>query len=287
MNSGIEQFVAIWRKQGDVFVDQLIADVATRAGPAYTVSPHERLREVINQTVQTWWMSLEANDPAALVDFTQKVVRQQVEDDFTIKQTMWLIDMLRKHIWQLMSQVYAAGDWDMDVVEHVERWLHEQRKAVLGPYNEVLQEARERLSERERAFEDQSQLIQELSTPIMPIHEGVLVLPMVGAVDSRRATQVMESVLERIVEYQADVVILDITGVPIVDTNVANHLLQMARAVKLLGAQIVLVGIGAEIAQTIVQLGVDLGGVTTRSNLQSGIEYALAEKGFAIGAAGA
>jgi rsbT co-antagonist protein RsbR len=148
-----------------------------------------------------------------------------------------------------------------------------------------LQEARKRLAEHEQAFADQSQLIRELSSPIMPIHEGVLVLPMVGAVDSYRATQVMESVLERIVAYQADVVILDITGVPVVDTGVANHLLQMARAVKLLGAQIVLVGIGAEIAQTIVQLGVDLGDITTRSNLQSGIEYALAHQGFAIGRA--
>jgi rsbT co-antagonist protein RsbR len=121
----------------------------------------------------------------------------------------------------------------------------------------------------------------------VPIYEGILVLPLVGTIDSRRAAQIMESALEKIVSYQADVLILDITGVPIVDTGVANYILQMARAVTLLGSRVVLVGIGAEIAQTIVQLGVDLRDMTTLANLQAGISYALAQQGFAITAADA
>ncbi len=92
----------------------------------------------------------------------------------------------------------------------------------------------------------------------------------------------MESALEQIVAYQADVLILDITGVPVVDTGVANYILQMARAVTLLGSKVVLVGIGAEIAQTIVQLGVELRDMTTLANLQAGIAYALAQQGYAI-----
>jgi rsbT co-antagonist protein RsbR len=170
----------------------------------------------------------------------------------------------------------------MDVVAKVEHWLHEMRNGVVRSYGVTLVQAEQGLAEREQAIEYQRRLIQELSVPIVPIHEGVLVLPLVGAIDSRRATQVMEAALEKIVEFQADMLILDITGVPLVDTGVANYLLQMARAVKLLGAQVILVGIGAEIAQTMVQLGVELRDVTTRSNLQAGIAFALAQQGFAI-----
>ena len=131
-------------------------------------------------------------------------------------------------------------------------------------------------------IESQQSALEELSTPIIPIHEGVLVLPMVGAIDSRRAGQIMEGLLEGISAHSADVVILDITGVPLIDTGVANYLLQAARAARLLGSTVVLVGIGAEIAQTMVQLGIDLTGIVTRANLQSGIEYALGLQGLAI-----
>jgi len=105
--------------------------------------------------------------------------------------------------------------------------------------------------------------------------EGVLVLPLVGSIDTRRAQQVMEILLEAIGHYQAKVVIIDITGVPVVDTGVANHLLQMIRAAGLLGSECLLVGISPEVAQTIVSLGMDLSSVATQANLQSGIEYAL------------
>jgi rsbT co-antagonist protein RsbR len=195
---------------------------------------------------------------------------------------MRVVDILREIVWQALARAYAAGDWDMDVVAEAERWLHEMRNGVVRSYGMTLDQAEQGLAEREQAIEYQRRLIQELSVPIVPIHEGMLVLPLVGAIDSRRASQVMEAALEKIVAFQADVLILDITGVPLVDTGVANYLLQMARAVKLLGAQVVLVGIGAEIAQTMVQLGVELRDVTTRSNLQAGITFALAQQGFAI-----
>jgi rsbT co-antagonist protein RsbR len=135
---------------------------------------------------------------------------------------------------------------------------------------------------RERTIRIQEARIRELSSPIIPLYNGILVLPLVGAIDSHRAGQIMESLLSGISEQQADVVIMDITGVPVVDTSVANYLLLAARAARLLGAQIVLVGISAEIAQTITQLGADLSSIVTRANLQSGIEYALGVLGLAI-----
>lgn len=138
------------------------------------------------------------------------------------------------------------------------------------------------ITARESMINEQTMQLRELSTPLMPIHQGVLVLPLVGQIDPRRASQIMEALLEGISTQVADVVIIDITGVPVVDTQVANYLIQAARAARLLGAKIVLVGIGPEIAQTIIQLGVDLSDITTRANLESGISYALRLQGFTI-----
>ncbi len=135
------------------------------------------------------------------------------------------------------------------------------------------EQERERL--QQEIIETQRQALREISTPIVPVQEGVLVLPLVGNIDSRRAQQLMETLLDAISRYQAEVVIIDITGVPVVDTGVANHLLQVTRAAGLLGSECVLVGISPEVAQTIVSLGVDLSGIATRSDLQSGVEYAL------------
>lgn len=118
-------------------------------------------------------------------------------------------------------------------------------------------------------------LVRELGSPVMPIYGGVLAVPLVGTLDSERMQMVMERLLEAIVREQADVVIMDITGVPMVDTAAVNYLLQAAAAVRLLGSQIILTGISGAIAQTMVQLGVSLGDITTRANLAAGLEEAL------------
>jgi anti-anti-sigma regulatory factor/GAF domain-containing protein len=117
--------------------------------------------------------------------------------------------------------------------------------------------------------------VREMSTPVIPVHRGVLVLPIVGMLDSARSAQLTESLLAGIQKERASVVIIDVTGVPTVDTGAAHHLLQSTRAASLLGAACVLVGISPQVAQTLVQIGVELKGLTTRSNLQAGIAYAL------------
>ncbi len=124
-------------------------------------------------------------------------------------------------------------------------------------------------------IEVQRQALRELSTPIVPISEEIVAMPLIGSIDTARSQQIMEALLIAISRYQAQVVIIDITGVPVVDTGVANHLLQTAQAAGMLGSQVVLTGIAPEVAHTIVSLGVELRGLATRSNLQSGIEYAL------------
>lgn len=120
----------------------------------------------------------------------------------------------------------------------------------------------------------QAKTLLELSAPIVPISQGVLVLPLVGALDAARAEQMMQNLLAKVVERQARVAIIDVTGVPHIDTSSANALLQVARAVRLLGAQVVLTGIRPEVSQAIVSLNIDLTGIVTRRDLQSGIAFA-------------
>ncbi|WP_287156708.1 STAS domain-containing protein, partial [Chloroflexus sp.] len=145
-------------------------------------------------------------------------------------------------------------------------------------YNQLHHQFRDQTDQ----IEAQQQTIRELSTPILPLYEGILVVPLVGAIDSFRAGQMMERLLTTVAERQSDIVIIDITGVPVIDTAVASYLLQTARAAQLIGAQVILVGIGPEIAQTIVQLGVDLGHILIGANLQSGIELAFRRLGRQI-----
>lgn len=124
--------------------------------------------------------------------------------------------------------------------------------------------------------------IRELSTPVIRVHQRVLLLPLVGAVDTYRAQQFMETILTRTSEDQAKVVIIDIAGVPVIDTKVADHLLKTTAAVKLLGADTVLTGISAQVARTMVQIGVDLSTMQTCSRLAEGLEIALNKVGRGI-----
>ncbi|MEI7644790.1 MAG: PAS domain-containing protein [Chloroflexales bacterium] len=133
----------------------------------------------------------------------------------------------------------------------------------------------------------QEAALRELSTPLIPLADNVVVMPIIGTIDARRAQQIMETLLEGIAANQADVALLDISGVRVVDTQVADALLRVAQAAKLLGTQIVLTGIRAEVAQTIVHLGADMTGIVTRSNLQDGLRYALTMAGADIAPASA
>lgn len=139
----------------------------------------------------------------------------------------------------------------------------------------------ERAALQQQIIDTQRATLHELSTPLIPLSERIVVMPLVGAIDSARAQQIMDTLLEGTARHRSDVVILDITGVQMVDTQVANALLRAAQAVKLLGAQIILTGIRPHIAQTLVSLGIDLRGIVTRSTLQTGVAYALERFGRA------
>lgn len=162
------------------------------------------------------------------------------------------------------ATVSRIGD---DRVLWVARDISEQRQAA-----EELAALQEQIIEAQRAA------LRELSTPIIPISEGVIAMPLIGSIDSQRAQLVIETLLQGVAEQRAAAAILDVTGVQVVDTQVANALLRAAQAVKLLGAQVIITGIRPEVAQTLVGLGLDLTGIITVANLQGGIQYALARR---------
>ena len=131
------------------------------------------------------------------------------------------------------------------------------------------------IAAREEVIGRQAQEILEISTPVMQVWEGVVAAPLIGTLDTQRTQQLMEQLLHRIVETRSSVALVDITGVPAIDTKTAQHLIETITAARLLGADVVLTGVRPAIAQTLVHLGIDLAGVITRSSLAAGLRYAL------------
>jgi PAS domain S-box-containing protein len=134
---------------------------------------------------------------------------------------------------------------------------------------------REEREQQDAIIEQQAATLAELSTPLLAISESTVIMPIIGAVDSGRAHKMTEALLTGIASTRARVAILDITGVPVVDTQVANAFVQSAQAMQLLGATVILTGIRPEVAQTLVGMGVDLQGIVTRGTLRDGIAHAL------------
>ncbi len=135
---------------------------------------------------------------------------------------------------------------------------------------------------REEVIQRQQAELLELSTPVVKLWDGVLAVPMIGTLDSNRTQLVMETLLTRIVETGSELAIIDITGVPTVDTLVAQHLLKTVTAIRLMGADAIISGIRPQIAQTIVHLGIDLQGITTKATLADALKLAMKRAGFVV-----
>jgi PAS domain S-box-containing protein len=169
--------------------------------------------------------------------------------------------------WRIKKD--GARFWSNEVITA----LRDQGGALCG-FGKVMRD----LTERKRAEEKatlQAREILEISTPVIQIWDGVLMAPLIGTLDSERTQKLMEGLLERIVQTNSAVALLDVTGVPTIDTRTAQHLAETTTAVRLLGAQAVLTGVRPAIAQTLAHLGVDLGEITTRSTLAAGFRVAL------------
>lgn len=205
----------------------------------------------------------ETNYEDRLKDFTNKVVRFG-----------WSISFVMKAITHFTTVVYTMLEENGTIREENMKeyvmtfaaWITPMRDGIVETYAKTW----------ERTVQLQKIALQELSASLIPVFDKISVMPLVGTIDTERAKLIMENLLEGVVKHRAEVVLLDITGVPVVDTMVAHHIIQAADAVRLVGAKCMLVGIRPEIAQTIVTLGINLKDFTTTSTLQRGVEQALA-----------
>jgi rsbT co-antagonist protein RsbR len=206
------------------------------------------------------------------------ISRTRSAQGFSPSETATFVFSLKPALFQRLRD--TLGDDGAGLFEEIRR--ADQLLDQLGLYTtEVHQKSRE-----EVIFRQQQDML-ELSTPVVKLWDGILALPMIGTLDSARTQVVMETLLQRIVETGADVAILDITGVPTVDTLTAQHLIKTVTAARLMGAECIISGIRPQIAQTIVHLGVDLGDITTKATLADAFAAALRRLNLAVTRAGA
>jgi rsbT co-antagonist protein RsbR len=209
----------------------------------------------------------------SLREFLEGVSRSRVQQGFTSEETASFIFSFKKPLFDQLRT--AAGNNADKLADEV--WLATALLDALGMHTiKSFQKTREEVINR------QQREMLELSTPVVKLWDGILALPMIGTLDSARTQVVMENLLQKVVETGAQVAILDITGVPTVDTLVAQHLLKTVTALRLMGAECIISGVRPQIAQTIVHLGVDLQGVTTKANLADALALALKRTGSSL-----
>jgi len=247
---------------------------------------HGRSKDVNQAYEAQWQISREAVEDYCILD------DKQLEEDGLMPQIRKVFDgeaaarlpIIRYDPTKIGIQ--AKTVWAAAIFHPVKDEAGELQEAVLLHYDigEIKQreedleravaERTQDIEDKLRLIEEQQRAILELSTPVIRLWDGILALPLVGVIDSARAAQVMENLLGAIVAQRAGQVIIDITGVAMVDSDVAAHLMRTVEASRLLGARCILVGISPAMAQTLVQMDVDFGGVTTAATLEEGLREA-------------
>ncbi len=218
-------------------------------------------------------LDIRAGSFAPLRETLDGVARSRAVQGFTPREVATFIFSLKQPLFARAQAEYASDGARLTR----EIWLLNQLLDELGLYSvEVYQKTREEIIAR------QQQEISELSTPVVTLWENILALPLIGTLDSARTQVVMENLLQAIVDQQAEIAIIDITGVPTVDTLVAQHLIKTVSAARLMGADCIISGIRPQIAQTMVHLGVELN-VTTKATLAAALAVALQRTGQVVG----
>lgn len=169
------------------------------------------------------------------------------------------IEFILTQFDQLDSEYFSQ------VLNSVDKWVEPIIRELVNEYS----------GSWENIVSLQRVALQELSAPLIPVMENITIMPLIGTIDTDRAKLIMENLLDGVIKHNSEVVLMDITGVPVVDTMVAHHIIQAAEAVRLVGSTCILVGIRPEIAQTIVTLGIDLAKFPTKSSLKKGFNTAL------------
>ncbi len=216
---------------------------------------------------------LESEDWEPVKDLLKTISQERVDRGGTIEESTRFILTLKQPMFEHLKRHFRSRIEDL--LDEI--WLSSRIIDQLGMYT-----MRVFLEERDAVIRRQQAEMMDLSTPVVQVWDGIVALPLIGTLDSERAQMVMENVLEAIVEREALIAIIDITGVPAVDTLVAQHLIKTAAAIRLMGAECVISGISPRIAQTIVHLGVDMPEVVTRGSLESALQYAFQTIGLTV-----
>lgn len=215
---------------------------------------------------------MDSNEWTRIKEFLSSLSYSRGIQGYTPTETVMFVFSLKKCLLLVLREKMGTNAATSDEI-----WMVGEMLDKLGLFTtEVYQKAREDVINRQQ-FD-----MLELSTPVVELSTGIIALPMIGTLDSSRTSVVMETLLKRIVETSAVIAIIDITGVPTVDTLVAQHLLKTVTAARLMGAECIISGIRPQIAATIVHLGVDLGNVVTKSTLASAFKLALKRTGQSI-----
>lgn len=202
-------------------------------------------------------------------DLSERIIPRGVETNDVIGIVLLLRDVLSRSLFEKYHSDFALLNRVMDAYEPAANRIANTVSVGF-------------VQERERVIRAQQEAIRELSTPVLPVRERLLILPMIGVIDPLRARQLTEQLLQGVRNNRAKVVVMDITGVPTIDSTVANHLVQTVDATRLLGATVIVTGLSPEIAQTLLNIGVDLGKMNTVGDLQGGIEEAERLLGYKV-----
>jgi rsbT co-antagonist protein RsbR len=258
------------------WLDELLKALSGRKAPLSEEELRQECKTFLNLFTQAL-QGAEASDInapqwSAVRDMLGTLSGSRGRQGFTPSETASFVFSLKRPLFTRLRKEVKSVDALAE-----EMWTATELLDKLGLYTtEIYQKS------REHVIAQQQQDMMELSTPVVKLWEGVLALPLIGTLDSARTQVVMEALLQRIVETGSTVAILDITGVPTVDTLVAQHLIKTVTAARLMGADCIISGIRPQIAQTIVHLGIALQSVTTKASLADAFQVALQRVGLAV-----
>ena len=230
-----------------------------------------RLMQLLAQAVSAAGANTQSGAYDSMREMLNEVSRTRVTQGFTAKETATFVFSIKRPLFAAIREELSRDPEAMAT----EMWNATELLDSLGLYTTEVY-----LKSREEVIRRQQEEMLELSTPVVKLWEGILALPLIGTLDSARTQVVMESLLESIVQTNSRVAIIDITGVPTVDTVVAQHLLKTVTAARLMGADCIISGVRPQIAQTIVHLGINLLDVTTKATMSDAFAVALQKSGF-------
>ncbi|WP_173917761.1 RsbT co-antagonist protein RsbRA [Halobacillus sp. Marseille-Q1614] len=252
-------------EHSDDIVKMWLEEVNSKKSSDYTSSISDELFENTNREfVNVIFSSIEKNGVSSdLEDFSERLINLGWPLSYLTDGMQVFRRVITEFILQRSDQVDSK--YFGEILRQVDNWVDPVINKLVNEFS----------GSWENIVSLQRVALQELSAPLIPVMENITIMPLIGTIDTERAKLIMENLLDGVIKHNAEVVLIDITGVPVVDTMVAHHIIQAAEAVRLIGSRCILVGIRPEIAQTIVNLGIDLGKFPTKSSLRKGFQTAL------------